>query len=403
MSQVLITPDVISKEILMVLHNSLTFTKGVNREFDRNFANSAVTISGKIGPSLRIRKPAVAVVTDGAALAVQDINEEYVTLPVSTREHIGFAFTAQDLTLTVDDFSGRYLQPFAKKLAAKIDRDGLTNAYKTVYNQVGTAGTTPATKAVVLNAGAKLDDSLAPRDNERTLCLNSSAQASIVENFATLFNQQSAIGNQYESGTMGNAFGFKFSLDQQIPSMTSGDRSSAGTTTVNGTQTGSSLLVTTGAASTFKAGDRFTIGGVYGVNYESKIAYSNLQQFVVLADTAAISTAATLSISPEIIITGPKQTVSAAAVSGQYLTFINGDSTVASVQNMAYHKDAFTLAMAELYLPDGVDFKSRASSDGVSVRVVRDYNINTDQLICRMDVLYGWASLYPQWACAILG
>jgi hypothetical protein len=403
MSQVLITPDVISKEILMILHNSLTFTKHVNREFDKMFANSGVTVSGKIGPTLRVRKPARFTVTDGAALAVQDITEEYVTVPVSTREHVGMRFSSQDLTLTVDDFSKRYLEPAAKVLAAKIDRDGLAMAAKATYAQVGTPGTTPATALTYLQAGSKLDSYLAPRDNQRTACISPDAQAATVNGLTNLFNKQELIGAQYETGTMGYALGAMFVLDQQIPSLTAGDRTTSGETHVEGEQDGASILMTTGSTTTFNAGDRFTIAGVYQVNPESKVTTGNLQQFIVTADATAISTAVTLAIAPEIIVSGPRQTVNAKAANSAAVVFISGDKTTTNPQNLLYHKDAFTLACADLYLPEGVDMRSRTSSDGLSVRIVRDYVINTDDLVCRADVLYGWAPLYPQWSCVVVG
>ena len=193
MSNSFLSPTVIAKEILRILHNNLTFTKGVNRVYDSSFANSGITVSGKAGPSLRVRKPNRYVVTDGAALVVQDNVEEYVTVSCTTQEHVGMKFTSADLTLTIDDFSERYLKPASLALAAKIDRDGL-NLFKTVYNSVGTPGTTPGSgmtaaqaSAVYLNAGAIIDEYTAPRDNQRYMILNPVAQASTVSALSGLF------------------------------------------------------------------------------------------------------------------------------------------------------------------------------------------------------------------------
>jgi hypothetical protein len=210
---------------------------------------------------------------------------------------------------------------------------------------------------------------------------------------------------------MGRALGNLFVMDQQIATLTCGDRTgtNAGDVTcarVNGAdQSGTSLILnnTSGASVTFNTGDRFTIASVYSVNPESKVANSTLQQFVVTADATASGSAVTLSISPEIITSGARQTVSNSPANTAGIKMITGVASSSHPQNLLFHKDAFTLASADLYLPEGVDMRSRASSDGLSVRIVRDYVINTDDLVCRADILYGWASLYPQWSCAVIG
>lgn len=325
-------------------------------------------------------------------------------------------FSSADLTLTIDDFSERYLKPAGLALAAKIDRDGL-NLFKTVYNSVGTPGTSPGSgltaaqaSAVYLNAGAMLDEYTAPRDGQRYMILNPSAQATTVSALSGLFQSASKIAEQYEAGEMGTGLGMTFKMDQQVSSLTTGTACDAAGMKVKGAgQTGATLLIDATTADVFKAGEVFTIDGVYSVNPESFQTTGRLQQFVITADTTATSSEATLPISPSIYpttVAAGKQTV---YVSGNSIaddaaiTMYDTTASVSRPQNILYHKDAFTLVSADLVLPEGVDFRARQQHDGVSIRIVRQYNINGDELPCRLDVLYGWKELYPQFAARVWG
>jgi hypothetical protein len=412
MSNSFLSPTVIAKEILRILHNNLTFTKGVNRQYDSSFANSGITVSGKAGPSLRVRKPNRYTVTDGAALVVQDNVEEYVTVSCTTQEHVGMKFTSADLTLTIDDFSERYLKPASLALAAKIDRDGLA-LYKTVYNSVGTPGTAPGSgmtaaqaSLVYLNGGAILDEYTTPRDGQRTACINPVAQASTVSALSGLFQSASKIAEQYEAGEMGTGLGMTFKMDQQIQSQLTGTACAKAMSVKGASQSGASLLVDCTTADVVRTGEVFTIAGVNSVNPESFQDTGRLQQFVVTADATGGSNEATLTISPSIYATttsAGKQTVTAVPADNATVTFYDTTASATRPQNILSHKDAFTLVSADLVLPEGVDFRARQVHDGVSIRIVRQYNINGDELPCRLDVLYGWKELYPQFACRIWG
>ena len=394
------------------MHNNLVFTKGVNRQYDSSFANSGITVSGKAGPSLRVRKPNRYTVTDGAALVVQDNVEEYVTVSCTTQEHIGMKFTSADLTLTIDDFSERYLKPASLALAAKVDRDGL-GLYKTVYNCTGTPGTTPGSgmtaaqaAQVYLNGGAIIDEYTAPRDGQRSMVINPVAQAATVSALSGLFQSASKIAEQYDAGEMGTSLGMTFKMDQQVQSQTSGTGVADVMDVKGANQTGSSLLCDATTGHTFNTGDVFTIAGVYSVNPESFQTSGRLQMFVVTADATAAASAVTLTISPSIYPTttsAGKQTVTASPTDKAVITWYDSTASATRPQNMLYHKDAFTLVTADLVLPEGVDFRARQVHDGVSIRIVRQYNINGDELPCRLDVLYGWKELYPQFACRVVG
>lgn len=402
MSNTLLTISMITKESLRVLENNLTFAKGVNREYDAQFAKSGA----KIGDTLSIRKPARYVGRSGTAMSVEDHTETSASLQLDTQFGVDVEFTSKELSLSIDEFSDRIIKPAMATVANKIDRDGLA-LYKHVYNSVGTPGTTPSALSTFLNAGAKLDFSAAPRDGLRSCVIDPNAQVSLVDALKGLFQSSEQIKNQYESGNMGKTAGFKFSMDQNVNAHTTGAQ--GGTPLVNGaSQTGASLATdgwSNSITGVLKQGDVFTIAGVYAVNPQSRQSTGALQQFVVTADANSNgSGVATLSISPSITTSGAFQTVTASPADNAAITVVGAASTL-TPQNMAYHRDAFVLGCADLMLPGGVDMAARVSDKqlGMSVRMVRQYDISTDKFPCRLDVLYGWKAVYPELACRIQG
>lgn len=407
MSHTLLNISMITKESLMELKNQLGFSSGVNRQYDDQFANKGA----KIGSTINIRKPVRFEVTSGATLNVQNIADQSVALVLDSQKHVGFQFSSKDLTLNIDEFRNRYIKPAITALANKIDYDGLQQ-YKYVWNSVGTPGTAPTTLEYALRAGQKLDENGAPVDDERTLCLPPSLQADFVTAGLTLYNDQSEVSKQYKRGRMGKAAGFTWSLDQNCPTQTTGAVDGSPqvktTITVQGTTSIAIDTITTASITgAFKAGDVITIGSVYSVNPQTKVSTGQLMQFVVQADANASGNEATVSVLPAMYTTGPYQNIDAFPVDNALVKLYGGTaSTYASKTSplgMAFHKDAFVLGMADLQLPGGVDMASRASDPdaGLSLRIVRDYDINTDFFPCRIDVLYGWKTVYPELACRI--
>jgi hypothetical protein len=402
MANSLLTISMITREALRVLENNLTFAKGVNRQYDDKYGQEGA----KIGTTLNVRKPARYVGRTGAAISIENQTETSVPVVLNTQRGVDVQFTSSELKLSLDDFSERYIQPAMANIANGIDRDGLMQ-YLNIANAVGTPGTVPSALTTYLNAGAKLDYCSAPKDGMRSVVVDPLAQATIISQLSGLFNPTKTLSNQYETGNMGEAVGFKWSMDQNIPLFTVGPL--GGTPVVNGAgQTGSSLVTngwTAAAAPRLNQGDIFTIAGVYQVNAQSRQSTGQLQQFVV---TAAVSSDgsgnATIPIYPAIITSGQFQTVTASPASSAAITVLGSANTV-SPAHLAYHRDAFCLASTDLPLPGGVDMASRVSDPrtGLSVRMVRQYSITNDTFPCRLDVLYGWATLYPELACRIQG
>ena len=400
MSNSILTIDMITRKALEILENNLVLTRNVNRQYDDSFAVEGA----KIGSTLRIRLPDRALVTDGAALQVQDDNEQYTTLTVASQKHIGVNFTSAELTMQLDDFAERVLKPRISQLASSIDAD-VANSYKAVYSSVGTPGTTPSTSLVLLQAQQKLNENAAVM-SPRYATVNPAANAGLVEGMKGLFNPTDTISRQFKNGMMGmGVLGFEeINMSQSIKQHTTGSWGTTITVTSTVATEGQATLGIsfTGSSKTWNVGDVFTIANVYAVNPQTRESTGSLQQFTVTAAASGSSTA-TLSISPAIYTSANAlATVDSFPVATAAVTML-GSAASQYAQNLVYHKDAITFATADLLLPQGVDMASRQVHNGISMRVVRQYDINNDRLPCRIDVLYGYSTIRPAMACRIWG
>lgn len=402
MANTLLTIQMITNEALALLENELTFAKFVNRQYDDSFG----VRGAKIGDTLNVRKPVRFVGRTGQAIGIENVTETSIPVQLTTQAGVDFSFSSADLTLRIDDFSERYLKPAVANIANRIDRDGLVMATNATYNSVGTPGTALTDGNDLLLAGALMDDNDTPRGgNMRAAVWSAKNQAAVVKGLQGLFNAPDTISEQFKTGNLGKFYGFKNSMDQNILNRTVGPL--GGAPLVNGAaQTGNTLVTdgwTAAAASRLLVGDTFTIAGVFSVNPQSRQNTGTLQQFVVTAPFSSDGTGAgSVSISPAITPTGAYQNVTASPADNAAITVIGVAGTL-TTQNLAYHRDAFTLVTADLPLPGGVDMAARKSDPqtGTSIRVVRAYDITTDLFPCRLDVLYGWAPLYPEWSVRI--
>jgi hypothetical protein len=396
----ILTIDMITRKTLEILENNLVLTRNVNRQYDDSFAVEGA----KIGSTLRIRLPDRALVTDGAALQVQDDNEQFTTLTVSSQKHIGVNFTSAELTMQLDDFADRVLKPRVSQLAASIDAD-VANAYRTIGNSVGTPGTTPATSLVLLQAQQKLNENAAVM-SPRYATVNPAANAGLVEGMKGLFNPTDTISKQFRNGMMGTGvLGFEeVNMSQSIKQFTTGSRGATGNTTSAAvTAEGATAIALTVASNvTIRAGDVFTVADCFAVNPQTRESTGSLFQFVSLTDVTASGTAVTVTVAPMYSANHALATVNALPGNSKAVVFVGAASTQYP-QNLVYHKDAITFATADLLLPQGVDMASRANHNGISLRVVRQYDINNDRMPCRIDVLYGYGVIRPQMACRLWG
>lgn len=403
MPNTVITPDIIAKEALMQLENNCVMGNLVHREYKKEFV--------KKGDSVSVRKPVKFVASDGATRVNQDVQEASTPFVIDQRKHVSWKFSTVDLTLSVEEYSKRYIAPAMIALANQVD-SSLCALYKQVANNVGTAGTTPTTFLNFAQAARRMNDGAVPQDS-RNLVLDPSGSLYAAEMLKNLQSPELVKG-AIRAMKIGPLAGFDTYMDQNVKRHTAG---SWGTTPlVNGAgqsvtyaaashtfgSTSQTLNVDglTASTGTTLVGDKITIAGVFAVNPVSKETQSFLQEFTILADATGGATTgpAALTISPAIIISGPFQTVSAAPADNAAITV-----SASYTANLAFHKNAFGLVTVPLEMPDGANWKARESHNGYSVRVVKDYDIDADEDIIRLDILYGVKSLYPELACVLKG
>jgi len=388
MANTLLTPTAVTREALRVLHQKLNFIGNINRQYDSQFAVEGA----KIGSQLKVRLPNQYTVRTGQTIDVQDTTETSETITMATQKGVDVEFSSVDLTLSLDDFSSRVLEPMMTVLAANIESDALS-MYKDVYNQVDNVGSA-ATFNDILVGRKKLVDNLAGGSGLKCN-LDTQTNVDMVDATKALFNSQSVISKQNMEGELGRTSGFDFFENTLMPRHTSGSDDGTGDYLIDGaSQTGSTLVIDTGAGTLLK-GDILTIAGVNRVHPETKVDTGQLQQFVVTADSGASATS--LSVSPALTITGATQNVSGSPANNAIITKIGGASATHDI-SLGYAKDAFAFVTADLRLPRGVDFAAREVMDSISMRIVSDYDITNDTYPTRIDVLYGYKTLRAQTA-----
>lgn len=386
-SNALLTPALISKETLLMLANNLVVAGKVNRQFENQFV--------KIGTTLTVRKPNRFKVTSGPGLSIQDVVEPSTSISISNQKHVDFQFSSQELTLTIEEFSERYLKPAAEELANQLDFDIISN-YTAIFNLLGTPGTTfnAPTFATLGQVGQRLDEGGVPQ--ERCLVLNPAAYWSLANALSTLFVQ--SVAEPALKGYLAKIANFEIYMDQNIQNQTVG--AYAGNGVVNSaSQTGSSVITngwTANIANLLNIGDVITIAGVNAVNPKNRQSTGSLQNFVVTAQVSTDSGGnATIPIYPAITTSGAYQTVTNSPANGAAIA-VKGTASTAYAQNIAFNRDAFGLVSVPLEMPDGVDFKAQQKYKNISLRILRVYDVNNDVFPCRSDTLYGTTCFYPE-------
>lgn len=395
MSNTILTPTAVTREFLRILHQKASFIGTINRQYDDRFANSGA----KIGDTLQIRLPNQYTVRTGAVMDVQDTTESSVTLQVSTQKGVDINFTSAELTLDLDDFSKRILDPAVSVLVSNVENDMISNVYKDVHTVVDNNGAACSYKKL-LEGESWLTKNLAPM-GDRSAMLHPQAHADMLDAWSDLFNDPKEISSQYRTGLIGRAIGFDFYRSTHMPIHTTGTEDGASETIqVNGVnQTGSTITVSNGSSKTLAKGDVVSFVGCNRVHPETKEDTGELMRFTV---TEALGSSGTsLKISPAIVTSGATQNVTASPTNSQAIVKYFGGASSAVDTSLLYHRDAFTFATADLIMPKGVDFAAREVLDGVSVRIVRQYDINNDRFPCRIDILYGYKTIRPELAVRV--
>ena len=406
MANSILTPSIITKEALRILHAQSNFLTKINRQYDSRFAVSGA----KIGTSLDVRLPNKFTVRTGSTYSAQNMIERKVNLPVATIKGVDLTITDSELTLSLNDFSEQFLKPAMNQLASDIEYSAMLSMYKSVPNSVGTVSTQIDYKKFQ-QAGQRLTENLAP-SSDRTFLLNPSSRVEFSDAVKGLFQSSSNIEDQYREGMVGRTGGFDVFENTMIPVHTTGTY--GGTPLTNGaTQgnagTGNAYVATsniitdgwTSGGTSLKAGDIVTFAGCYDVHPETKVSTGVLKKFVIVSDVSDTTGAITMTVSPGVIAGGAYQNCSNRIADNSAIVVL-GTSATAYGQNLAFHKDAFTFVSADLDIPKGVDMAARERFGNISMRFVRWFDGDAGEWKSRFDILHGMAALYPELACRLV-
>lgn len=407
MANTIITPAIIAKEALFHLENNIIMGQKVHRQYKKEFV--------KIGDSVTIRKPVKFIATDGATRSNQDVIEETTSIVINNRKHVSWNFSSQDLTLTIEEYAERYIKPAMITLSNTIDRALCVEGAQEFFNMTGVPGTTPADFAVLGDTGQKMDEEPVPDDGNRCLVLNPAGRWGLANGMGGtgsggIFNAEIVHG-MVRRGRLGEIANFDIYGDQNIAVHVVGAHS--GTPLVNDAAFANDTdlvafdaMVGTVAGALVK-GDIFTIDAVFSVNDVSKESTGVLQQFVVVADVATTGGAGTAQVFPDIndgstVSTAAFQTVDALPADNAGINIV-GVASTGYPQNLAFHQNALALVTIPLELPDSAVFKARADWRGYSIRVIKDYDIDSDEEVIRLDILFGVKAIYQELGVRLWG
>lgn len=400
MTNTAVTCSIVAKEALPILANMLSFASNVNRDFESEFTGN-VSRGYMPGQTINIKRPPRYTYRSGRVAVPQATVETSIPLTLS-QGGCDLNFTSLERTLSFNRLEDK-IRAAMEPVANEIDRQGLQLAKEATFNCIGTPGTLPTTQALALAAitgvNQRLDEMGAPRkDNRRAFIMNPALNAATVQGFAGMFNSQKTLSEQFDSGMMVDSLGLAYAMDQNVDVHTNGT-AVVNTNTVAGANQTGAAITTAALNGTITKGTKITFAGVFAVNPQSRQSTGTLAQFVVTANVAA--GAVSIPISPAIVTSGAFQNVTASPANGAIIT-IFGTASGSYSANVAYHKDAFTLAMVPMWAPPGgkgVIDVAQETYKGFTIKVTEFYDGVNDNSIMRLDVLFGWAATYPELAC----
>lgn len=404
MANSFVTIDMVTREALRIAHEKCQFIGTVDRQYDDSFAKTGA----KIGSSLRVRKPNAYTRTTGSrVMDVQDQAEATSTITVATQDHVDMRFNSAELALSIDELSKRYIEPAVSVLVSGIESDFIAYATKATYNVAGAAGTGITTLDVPGKARAKLNQYLAPKDGNRAIQVDSVTMGALVNGTAAYFNPSNAIDKQFREGLVARTSMADYYENERIWTLTNSADVACTMAAAAAVTDGGSAMTMASLSVAPATGAVFTVPGVYACHPETKAAYPHLQQFTVTAGTTTIQT-----VSPAIYLTGPRKNVCSATGADLTPATFNGTGIVPVFVGAAstsypmplmYHKEAFQFVTADLPIMDDAAKCVRRVQDGLSLRVWQASDIRNDELLMRIDILYGMAALRPEWACRLIG
>lgn len=404
MANVNVTIDMVTREALRIAHEKASFINTTDRQYDSSFSKTGA----KIGQTLRVRNPNQYIRTTGSrVMDVQDQADTTQNVTVATQDHVDMRFNSAELSLSIDELSKRYIEPAVSVLISGIESDYLAYCTKATYNVAGTAGTAITSLVAPGAARAKLNQGLAPKDGNRAIQMDSVTMGGLVNGMAAYFNPSSAIGDQYKEGLVARTSMADYYENERVWSLTNGSDVTGTLAASAGVTDGGTNITLASMAVAPAVGAVFTIPGVFTCHPETKKSLGTLQQFVVTTGSTT-----TNAVSPPTYLTGSRQNICSAAsaqLATTYFdstalvpTFVGGASTTYA-QSLMYHKEAFQFITADLPLMDDAAKCVRRNQDGLSLRVWQASDIRNDELLMRIDILYGMAALRPAWASRMIG
>ena len=397
MSNTNLTNDILLREAMRLAHEKISFLGTIDRQFDASYNGNP-----KHGASLRIAEPVQYVRRQGSrVMDVQDSLQTAITLTAGTQDGVDMRFNSAELALDIEEFSKTYIEPAINTLISGIEGDVIAAVTKNVYQLVGTHGTPPTDLAALGAARAKLNQQLAPKDGNRYIQLDSVTVGGLVNGLKGGFEDSAQIKEAFREGFYKRTAMADFYENEKMWTMPN-SADVAGTLDTYTVVEGDEDLTVTGLSAAPVAGMIFTIAGVYDCHPETKAAYSHLKQFTAVTG----STTTNLLFSPAIRISGARKNVATStggdiAPSTTAAITFSGSASTNYLQNLMYHKDAFTFVTANLPLMDDAHKCVRRVQEGISMRLWQASDIRNDEMLTRLDILYGYKTMRPQWACRI--
>lgn len=400
--------DMVAKEALRIAHEKASFINTTDRQYDDSFKDNGW---GKIGSVLRVREPNQYTRTQGSrVMDVQDQAESTQTITMATQDHTDMRFNSTELIQSVnsgaafDDLSKNYIEPAVSSLISGIEADYLAFCTKATYQVAGTAGTAINSLVAPGAARAKINQQLAPKD-KRSMQMDSVTMGSLVNGVSAYFNPSSAISEQYKEGLIARTGMADFYENERVWTLANGNDVTSTTDAAAQVTDGGTTVDMADSITNAAVGAVFTIAGIYDLHPETKAAYAHLKQFTVVSNASGVYT-----VSPATILTGPKRNMGSSTGTVLATTDFNSKATVwigaAStnyIQPLMYHKEAFQFVCADLPIMDDAQKCVRLNKEGLALRVWMASDIRNDELLMRIDILYGMAALRPQWACRLIG
>lgn len=399
----------IVKEAVRLLHANCATVKSLNKDWNKYFGKSHGPMR-KGGSTIYIPVPEIGTIRTGWTMDTADTVGG--TLPLTFSDPVGadMYFTEEDMLFNTErgaaEFSKNFILPKVNQLASYIDASFAAYAKNYIYNVVPVAslGTAPNALSYFLSTGQKIKEGLVPQDGPLNCIISPRTEGSMVGALAGQYNPGGNISEMYEKGQMAKAAGFDWYMSQNMPAHTHGTMTTGTSPTVSGYAKNTLTITGVTNGGTLLAGDSFYLDTCKMVNFETKNSYADGQRFVVTAATTASTTTVTVTVKPDIVITGAKQTVSGTPV-GSGVTFNQTVSGQVVQNDLILHRDSFAIAFADLHLPKiggGVEMASKFSKDGVSVRFLKGFDIKTSQELCRLDVLYAIGAMRNEWAGRVI-